>query len=149
MFSYLISNLGKSRRNPDPCLQGGQFGPRDYGFYGFSDPGEAEPPVSEIVERLFPWIAAGFVVMFISGSLLFYAIPVRTFHNIFFRLKVVMLMLSGLNVWIFHSTVYRRVARWDLNPIPPRSARVAAGVSLTLWAAIIVAGRMIAYNWFD
>lgn len=106
-------------------------------------------PVSETVKRLFPWIAAGFAMMFISGSLLFYAIPVRTFQNIFFRVKVAMLILSGLNAWVFHSTVYRRVAKWDLNPVPPRSARVAAVVSLTLWASIIVAGRMIAYNWFD
>jgi hypothetical protein len=106
-------------------------------------------PVSETVKRLFPWIAAGFAMMFISGSLLFYAIPVRTFQNIFFRIKVAMLILSGLNAWVFHSTVYRRVAKWDQNPVPPRSARVAAVVSLTLWASIIVAGRMIAYNWFD
>ena len=28
-------------------------------------------------------------------------------------------------------------------------ARVAAIVSLTAWAGVIVAGRMIAYNWFD
>jgi len=76
-------------------------------------------PVSETVERLVPWITAGFVVMFISGSLLFYAIPVRTFHNVFFRLKVAMLILSGLNVWIFHSRVYRKVAQWDLDPVPP------------------------------
>jgi hypothetical protein len=26
---------------------------------------------------------------------------------------------------------------------------VAAGLSLALWAGIVVAGRMIAYNWFD
>jgi len=106
-------------------------------------------PVSETVERLVPWITAGFVVMFISGSLLFYAIPVRTFHNVFFRLKVAMLILSGLNVWIFHSRVYRKVAQWDLDPVPPGGARVAAVLSLTLWAGIVIAGRMIAYNWFD
>jgi hypothetical protein len=28
-------------------------------------------------------------------------------------------------------------------------ARLAAGVSLVLWAGVVVAGRMIAYNWFD
>src|ERR1700733_11786058 len=54
-------------------------------------------PVSETVEKLFPWTAAGFAVMVVSGSLLFYAIPVRTFHNIFFRLKVAMLILAGIN----------------------------------------------------
>ena len=106
-------------------------------------------PVSEVVGRLLPWTAAGFVLMVISGVLLFYAIPVRTFQNIFFRVKVVMLILSGLNVWVFHSTMYRRVAEWDLNPVPPKGVRVAAGLSLVLWAGIVVAGRMIAYNWFD
>lgn len=105
--------------------------------------------VSEVTERLLPWITAGFVVMVASGSLLFYAIPVRTFHNIFFRVKLAMLILAGLNVWVFHSTIYRTVAAWDLDNVPPRRARVAGGLSLALWAGIVVAGRMIAYSWFD
>ena len=106
-------------------------------------------PLSEVAGRLIPWATAGFVLMVASGALLFYAIPVRTFQNIFFRVKVAMLILSGLNAWFFHSTVYRRVAEWDLDPVPPKRARVAGGLSLTLWAGIVVAGRMIAYNWFD
>jgi hypothetical protein len=106
-------------------------------------------PVSEVAERLLPWTAAGFGVMFVSGALLFYAIPVRTYLNIFFRVKVAMLILAGLNAWVFHFTVYRRVAEWDLDPVTPKGAKVAGGLSLLLWAAIVVAGRMIAYNWFD
>jgi hypothetical protein len=106
-------------------------------------------PSSEVVRRLLPWTAAGFVLMVSSGALLFYAIPVRTYQNIFFRVKVVMLILAGLNVWIFHRGVYRRVAEWDRQAVPPAPARTAAAVSLALWACIIVAGRMIAYNWFD
>jgi hypothetical protein len=108
-----------------------------------------EARVSEVTERLLPWITAGFVLMVASGSLLFYAIPVRTFHNIFFRVKLAMLILAGLNVWVFHSTIYRTVAAWDLDTVPPRRARVAGGLSLALWAGIVVAGRMIAYSWFD
>jgi Family of unknown function (DUF6644) len=106
-------------------------------------------PVTEVERQLLPWTAAGFALMVFSGALLFYAIPVRTYLNIFFRVKVVMLILSGLNVWVFHSTVYRAVAEWDLDAVPPRGARVAAALSLLLWAGIVVAGRMIAYNWFD
>ena len=106
-------------------------------------------PVSEVIRRLLPWTAVGFVVMVITGALLFYAIPVRTYQNIFFRLKVVMLILAGLNVWLFHRKVQPTMSEWDLNAVAPRSARVAATVSLVLWAGIIVAGRMIAYNWFD
>ncbi len=104
---------------------------------------------SEVTARLEPWITLGFVLMVTSGSLLFYAIPVRTFQNIFFRIKVAMLILAGINVWVFHSTIYRNVGAWDLDPVPPKRARMAGGLSLALWAGIVVAGRMIAYNWFD
>jgi hypothetical protein len=105
--------------------------------------------VSEITERLLPWTTVGFALMITSGALLFYAIPVRTYHSIFFRVKVAMLLLSGLNVLIFHSTIYRTVGAWDLDAVPPIRARVAGGLSLVLWAGIVVAGRMIAYSWFD
>jgi hypothetical protein len=105
-------------------------------------------PVSEVARRLFPWTAAGFIVMVVTGVLLFYAIPVRTYHSIFFRIKVVMLLLAGINVWIFHRRVEPTMRGWDVGRAP-RAARIAATLSLVLWASIIVAGRMIAYNWFD
>lgn len=106
-------------------------------------------PVSELATRLLPWISVGFAVMVVSGVLLFYGIPVRSYHNVFFRLKLVLLVLAGLNVWLFHSGVYRRVATWDLDVRPPRQVRIAGALSLLLWVAIIFSGRMIAYNWFD
>jgi hypothetical protein len=106
-------------------------------------------PVSDLTRRLLPWTTAGFIIMVITGALLFYAIPVRTYHSIFFRIKVVMLLLAGLNVWIFNRRVQPSMAEWDMARTPPRAARVAAAASLVLWAGIIVAGRMIAYNWFD
>jgi hypothetical protein len=84
----------------------------------------------------------------VTGSLLFFAKPVRTYQSIWFRGKVIMLLLAGLNVWLFHSGVYKRVAEWNIG-LPPRRARIAAAVSLALWMGIIVFGRMIAYNWAD
>jgi hypothetical protein len=106
-------------------------------------------PVSEMLDRVLPWTKVGFVVMMVTGALLFYAIPVRNYQNIFFRIKILMLLFAGLNVWMFHWRVERRIADWDLDPVAPRGARVAAVMSLVLWSAIIVCGRMIAYNWFD
>ena len=87
--------------------------------------------------------------MAISGTLLFYAIPVRSYQNIFFRFKMVLLLLAGLNVWIFHSRVYPKAATWDVDRMPPRPARIAGALSLALWIGVVVSGRMIAYNWFD
>jgi len=106
-------------------------------------------PVSEVIRRLQPWTIAGFVIMVISGTLLFFAIPLRSYQNIFFRGKMLLLLLAGLNILIFHSRVFPRVATWDVDGVPPRAARVAGGLSLVLWIGIVFSGRMIAYNWFD
>ena len=106
-------------------------------------------PVSEVARRLLPWTIAGFVVMVITGVLLFYAIPIRSYQSIFFRVKVILLILAGINAWVFHSRIWLRVAEWDQDPVAPRSARFAGAASLVLWGCIIFAGRMIAYNWFD
>jgi len=105
-------------------------------------------PASQVV-GLLKWTRAGFVVMVISGALLFYAIPVTTYLSIFFRLKMAMMLLAGCNAGLFHWTIYRSVAYWDLHPLPPLRARLAGGLSLVLWTGVIVAGRMIAFNWFD
>ena len=106
-------------------------------------------PVSDVARRLLPWMAGGFAIMVTTGVLLFYAIPIRSWHNVFFRFKLILLVLAGLNAWVFHARIWRSVADWDLDPITPKAARVAGFASLMLWAAIIVSGRMIAYNWFD
>lgn len=106
-------------------------------------------PVSELIERLLPWVRLGFGVMVATGLLLFYAIPVRTYQSVFFRAKVIMLLVSGLNVWFFHYRVKPGIAQWDTDLVLPWPARRAAVASLLLWAGIVVAGRMTAYNWFD
>ena len=106
-------------------------------------------PVSQVMRRLGPWMLAGFAVMVVSGALLFYAAPVRTYSNVFFRLKMTFLLMAGLNVTVFHFTTSRTRPQWDLDRRPHIRARLAGAVSLALWAAIAVCGRMIAYNWFD
>jgi uncharacterized protein DUF6644 len=108
-------------------------------------------PVSNVVEQLLPWNGAGFLVMVASGALLFYAAPLLRYENVFFRFKMAALVLAVLNIWLFQRTVYRRVAEWDLDPVPPRRARMAGGLSLVLLAIIITMGRMMAYHdyWFN
>jgi hypothetical protein len=106
-------------------------------------------PASEAVGRLLPWIIAGFGIMVVTGVLLFYAIPVKTYLNVFFRVKVLFLLMAGVNTAVFELTISRSISEWDLDAVPPLRARLAGGLSLILWAGIVVAGRMIAYNWFD
>ena len=106
-------------------------------------------PVGDLIDRVLPWTRIGFVVMVITGILLFYAIPVRTYHNIFFRVKAVLLILAGLNAWMFHNGIARSVSGWGAGVRPPPAARLAGVFSLALWTAVVFSGRLIAYNWFD
>lgn len=108
-----------------------------------------EIPVSEVTARLIPWTIGGFVIVAATGALLFYAIPIRTYLSIFFRIKVVVLIAAGVNTVRFHRHMSHGKVEWDHDPKPPGRARVVGAVSLLSWATIIVMGRMIAYNWFD
>ena len=107
-------------------------------------------PVSQVVTRLMPWTEAGFIVMAITGALLFYAAPVARYENIFFRFKMAALAMAAVNMWLFRRNVYRRGAEWDLDAVPPRRVQMVGAVSLALLALIITAGRMMAYQdyWF-
>ena len=106
-------------------------------------------PVSQVVNRLFPWSIAGFVIMVISGGMLFLSGPVRAADNPFFQVKMVMICLAGINAFVFHRTVFRWVDEWDGAAEIPGRARLAGILSLVLWAIVVICGRMQAYNWFD
>jgi hypothetical protein len=106
-------------------------------------------PAGKLARRLLPWTTAGFAVMVVSGVLVFYGNPLHFYHNIFFRLKLVLLILAGINVWVFHRGVWRTIERWNTDAATPRAARFAGAASLVLWISIIFAGRLIAYNWFE
>ncbi len=63
--------------------------------------------------------------------------------------KVIFLILAGLNVWLFHTRRRTRASRSGTRAGARRGRAAGRIFSLILWACIIVAGRFIAYNWFD
>jgi hypothetical protein len=92
----------------------------------------------ELASDLDRWTWLGLAVMLISGPLMFSADAVRYHVNPSFQLKMICLALALL----FHFTVRRWVIR--ANP-PVMLARLAGGISLALWTAVVAAGRMIAF----
>ena len=105
-------------------------------------------PISRLNSSL-PWSIFGFVLMTITGLLLFYAVPVRNYHNIFFRFKLLLILLAGINMLLFHKKMKKEGHLWDVSNSIPLLVKRSAFASLFLWALVIISGRMIAYNWFD
>src|SRR5882672_10756480 len=53
--------------------------------------------VSEVLAQLNPFLIAGFGVMIVSGVLLFCGDPVAFYSTTFFKVKMIMLVLAGVN----------------------------------------------------
>lgn len=106
-------------------------------------------PAATVAERLDRPMMLGFVLMLVTGLVLYYAIPVRTTQSIWFRIKVVLLIAAGINAWLFRQQMRAAAGGWDSDPKPPKRIRMGAGLSLLLWAGVVISGRTIAYDWYD
>jgi hypothetical protein len=93
---------------------------------------------SELAADLNPWTWLGFGLMLITGPLMFSADAVRYHENPSFQFKMICLMAALL----FHFTIHRTAMRPQASPV---LAKLAGGVSLALWIAVVAGGRMIAF----
>ena len=110
--------------------------------------GNMQTPFSQLQKRLFPWQMLGMTLSAITGLVLVYGDPMRFYANIFFWMKMSLMVIAGLNALAFHYIEYFNVDNWD-NKVPPYGAKLAGALGLGLWAFVIVSGRLIPYNWFQ
>jgi len=110
--------------------------------------GMKHQPVSQVHKQVMPLAFFGFVIMTISGIVLFWSEPEKCYSSGFFRIKVLFLVLAALNAGIFELRTKKSIEDWDKYPIPPMKARMAGLISILSWAAVIIAGRATAYNLF-
>jgi hypothetical protein len=92
------------------------------------------------------WTWAAFVLTVLTGALMFITNATVYYHNTYFRLKMVLLVLSGLNMMVFELTDGRRIHQWDKAPSAPRLGKAAAALSITLWIGVIVLGRLTGFT---
>ena len=99
---------------------------------------------SEVHDQLVPWMKGAFAIMVISGVLLWMTDPLTFYSVPVFKIKFILLLLAGVNIWIFNHTLRGKFSEWDLGDTPVR-AKVAAICSLSLWIGVIATGRLVAY----
>jgi hypothetical protein len=104
-----------------------------------------DEPVSKLARRFLPWAWSGFIIQVVTGLLLFSSEATKMVVNISFQIKILLIVVAGVNALVFHSLAYQSVGKWDHDPVAPLSARIAGLVSILLWFGIVAAGRWIAY----
>jgi hypothetical protein len=100
--------------------------------------------VSDIVEQTRGWKRAGFVLVVASGLLLAGAEPLKLYRSPSFWVKMALFALVGVHALVFRGTVYGNPQRLDKGLTV--EAKLAAVLSLLLWAGLIVTGRLIAFD---
>ncbi len=99
--------------------------------------------VSDLIGQFAPWKRLGFVTVVVTGLLLAWCEPVRLYKSPAFWVKMTLFALVGVHALVFRG-VYRNPSKLDAG-IDSR-AKIAAVVSLLLWAGLIVSGRLIAFD---
>ena len=102
-------------------------------------------PVSRITLEVVPWTRAAFVLALVTGLGMFITQPARYADNRAFQVKLILLILAGLNMSMFHLRTLRSVEAWDTAPAVPAAAWLAGACSVLLWIGILLAGRWIGH----
>ncbi len=103
-------------------------------------------PFTRVTSDILRWTWAAFGWTATTGMLMFVTNANVYYHNLFFRTKMALLALAGLNMVIFELTSGRTVDRWHKDTAAPLAGRAAAVVSLLLWIMIIFMGRWIGFS---
>jgi hypothetical protein len=112
--------------------------------------GNMQTPFSQVQRRLFPWQMFGMVFSAVTGLALVYGNPMNYVTNAIFWLKMLTMGIAGINALAFHFITEFTLIDWDAGGPPPLGAKLAGGLSVVLWANVIVSGRLIPYalTWF-
>ena len=97
----------------------------------------------DVSRALAPFAATGLLIALLSGIALFSADATALVGNRLMQLKLLAIALGLANVALFHALWARWLPDWDR--MRPRFARASALLSMVLWFAVPVAGRLIAY----
>jgi hypothetical protein len=102
-------------------------------------------PITKLVRDILPLTWISFVVAVLTGTTLFMSNAVDYAHNVSMQLKMLLLVIAGLNMLVFHFVTYRSVGAWADAARAPLPVRLAGAASLVLWIGVVVSGRWIGF----
>lgn len=101
--------------------------------------------VSRMTRELVPWSGAAFLVATLTGIAMFITRASAHVLNPAFQIKMLLILVAGINIAIFHFRIFRTVQHWDTAARAPSAARMVAGASLLLWCGVMLSGRWVGH----
>ena len=101
--------------------------------------------ISQTLRHLLPISRLGFVIVAITGVIMFTAIASIISNSSATPWKFGLIVLALVNVIVFHKGIYRKNKAWDIHHSPPMLAKISALISMVSWIGAIFGGRFLAY----
>lgn len=105
-----------------------------------------ERSVDQIAAAVLPVTWLAFALAVCSGVLLFFSNPPGYARNDFFLIKMVVILLAGINMAVFQLLLNPNTNRDAKARSVPRSDLIVGSVSMLLWVAVIACGRWIGFT---
>jgi len=98
------------------------------------------------LHRLLPLAFVGFGINVITGIFFVCHNPASYLFNIAFRIKMLLILIAGLNALWFRLGVFLDIEAWGPGIEASRLAKVISALSILIWIAVITAGRYIGFT---
>jgi hypothetical protein len=105
-----------------------------------------ERRVTKVMGELLPFTWVAFIIATMTGGLLFSSNAAAYFRNFYLDSKLVLLVLAGVNMFVFHLFISRGIVDWDASPHTPWGAKLAGGASILIWIGVVACGRWIGFT---
>jgi hypothetical protein len=95
--------------------------------------------------RILPFTWGAFLVSTVSGVLMFAPAASLYFSNPAFQWKLILMVVAGINMLVFHFGVWRTVNAWNEGGPTPTGAKLAGLISMAGWIGVVIAGRTVPF----
>jgi hypothetical protein len=102
--------------------------------------------VSRVTSGILALTWSAFAVALTSGGLLFISNATKYLANPYFVAKLLLIAAAGLNMMVFHGISAKDMPEWENKARLPLRARLAGGLSILLWIAVVACGRWIGFT---
>ena len=102
-------------------------------------------PVIHLARHLLRWSRVSLFVVAPTGFLMFMTNATKLAENPVFRIKLILIVLAGINALVFRLWTSNSVEDWNVNESSPLAAKLSAVFSLVAWSTVISCGRLIAF----
>jgi cytochrome bd-type quinol oxidase subunit 2 len=100
----------------------------------------------ETTGRFGPWLTAALCVLLATGIVMIVGEPARELLAFSFWLKMFLVAVGTLIAALFQIALRRNEAHWESSVTKKTSTKSLAIFTLLIWVAIVVLGRLIAYD---